>query len=84
MRGENACADLGRAARAPDDAAPVASTDIAPTLDDIPTFAADPPVDSGPEPATCPHTPTQPASTASHRGPNSTVARLVLSRVASP
>ena len=84
------------AAPVPDPMQPAASADTAPTLDDIPTPAADRSADPGPEPATCPHIPAQPGSaappcartsrgsTASRRGPNSTVARLVLPRVASP
>ena len=72
------------AAPVPDPMQPAASADTAPAPYDIPIPAADRSADPGPEPATCPHIPVQPGSTASRRAPNGTVARLVLPRVASP
>ena len=72
------------AAPVPDPLQPAASADTAPAPYDIPIPAADRSADPGPEPATCPHIPVQPGSTASRRAPNGTVARLVLPRVASP
>ena len=84
------------AAPVPDRPQPAASADAAPPQDDTPVPAADLPAHPGPEWGTRPHTPAQPGlaapsgarpprrSTAPRRGPNTTIDRLVVPRVASP